>query len=365
VSERCAEILAELIGYDTQNPGGDELALCRHLAGELDRRAPDHVEVVEVPRQTGPGGYVYARFGTPRVLVNAHVDTVPANTGWTTDPLTAEITTDRVVGLGACDTKGAIAACLVALDEARPDGVGILFSGDEERGTTVISAFLAAGKQAGIDRAIVCEPTGRAVGIRHRGVAAFRAVYRGRGGHSSDADRMPKPIVTLARLAIALDELGIAHLDSGPDDMRGLCMNVAGLDGGVAFNVVPDRGELTWSVRPPPGFDIHGFMARQREVAAAIDPAIAIETALDLPAFATADPGGFAPLLGDRLERAAPLQFWTEAAMLSQAGVDAVVVGPGDIARAHAADEMVPRADLDWMTRLFVDLFRQTPGSAP
>lgn len=357
---RCANLLAELIGYRTDNPGGDEVALCERLARELEARGCDRVRVTEVPRDAGRGGYVYAAFGEPRLLVNAHVDTVPANTGWTRDPWTAEITAEHVVGLGACDTKGAIAAILTALEHARPDGVGVLFSGDEERNTTCVRAFLASDDARGLERALVCEPTSRQIGVRHRGVGAFRATCRGKGGHSSGADHMPKPVVTMARLAVALDELGRGELDAGPADMKGLCVNVAGLDGGVAFNVVPDAAALTWSLRPPPGYDTAGFVARQRAAAAAIDPEITIETALDHAPFATRDQPGFAELLGDYGAAYVPLQFWTEAAILAEAGIDAVVLGPGDIARAHAADELVPVADLAWATELFTHVFERT-----
>src|SRR5204862_455505 len=107
----------------------------------------------------GPGGYVFARWGTPRLLVNAHVDTVPANSGWSRDPWTPVVDGDRLYGLGACDTKGAIAAALCAAERARPRDVAMLFSGDEERGTAAVTHFLASPRKAGIERAIVCEPT--------------------------------------------------------------------------------------------------------------------------------------------------------------------------------------------------------------
>ncbi len=353
----CVEILAELIGFPTQNPTGDEVALCERLAELLGDRGADHAEVVEVPREVGRSGYVYARFGEPRLLINVHVDTVPANTGWTRDPHRAEVTDDRVIGLGSADTKGAIACVLCALEAARPDGVGVLFSGDEELGTGVVPAFLGSDRAAGIERAIVCEPTGRAAGVRHRGVGAYRASYRGLGGHSSGADHMPKPIVTMARLAVEIDAMARRWLDQGPDDMKGLCTNVASIDGGVAFNVVPDDARLTWSVRPPPGFDAERFAAEQAEAARGVDPSIELEQVLDHAPFQTRDVAPFRALLGDRVRAYTGLQFWTEAAVLSAAGIDAVVLGPGSIEQAHTADEWVSIDDLLWAQELFTHLF--------
>lgn len=318
---------------------------------------------MEVPREGSRGGYVFATFGAPRLIINVHVDTVPANTGWTRDPWTAEITDEHVIGLGSADTKGAIAAALTALEGVRPRDVGFLFSGDEEKSTTCIAAFLASEHAAGIERALVCEPTSRTAGVRHRGVGAYRARVEGRGGHSSGADHMPKPVVSMAKLAVGLDELGRRYLDRGPADMRGLCMNVASLEGGVAFNVVPDRAELCWSVRPPPGFDQAALDAELAGVARAADPSITIAREIDHAPFATRDQAWFEALIGDQVDSFGPLQFWTEAAMLSDAGMDAVVVGPGDIAHAHAADERVAKDDLAWAIRLFERVF--AAGAAP
>lgn len=357
-------LLRELISYRTVNPGGDEPALCRYLGDALRDRGADHVDIVDVTVGARHGAYVYARYGTPRLLINAHVDTVPVNQGWTRDPFVAVVEPgedgERLYGLGACDTKAAIAAILCALNEVRPDGVAVLFSGDEERTSTCLRAFLDAGRHEGIHRAIVCEPTRRAGGILHRGVRAYRARSQGAGGHSSRADHMPKPIVTLARLAVALDELGRRHLHAGPEEMKGLCANVAAIDGGVAFNVVPDEGLLWFSVRPPPGFDGDAFDAEVEATARGIDPAIAVERVVNRPPFACGDPDGFRALLGAHVSEYVGLDFWTEGATLAETGIDAIVLGPGDIAQAHGADEFVPVADLGWATALFRDVFEAT-----
>jgi acetylornithine deacetylase len=366
--DRCISLLTDFIGYRTVNPGSDELALCGRVAEELRARAPDEVVVGEVPRPNRPaGGYVYARYGTPRTVINVHLDTVPVNNGWTRDPFRAEIADGRLYGLGSADTKGAMAATLVALDELgalaparRPRDFGILFSGDEENGSMVMHAFLEQGLGRGIERVLVCEPTARRAGVRHRGVRTYRAHVRGQGGHSSKADHMPKPLVTMARLALGLDELGRRYLDKGPLDMRGLCLNVAAIDGGVAFNVIPDSATLTFSVRPPPGFDAAGF---ERELGACVAAAghdIALQPDLQAEPFSCRDQGLFETILGGRPAEFGPLDFWTEAALWSAAGIDAVVIGPGNIAQAHAPDEFVPLDDLQWAIELFTHVLARS-----
>lgn len=357
------ELLERLIRARTPNPGGDEIGLAALLEEELRRHRPDETGTATVERPGGPGAYVWARWGRPRLLVNAHLDTVPPNAGWSGDPWQPRRVDDGVMGLGAADTKGAIAAILAALGQRAPADTMILFSGDEELGGRVLRAFVGSGLAAGIERAIVCEPTSCRVGIRHRGVAAMRARLLGQGAHSSLADRMAAPLVDLARAAVALRDYALARKDDGPPGFPGLCLNVAGLDGGVAFNVVPKEIVLTMSLRPPPGADVPRLRGDVEGIIRAAAPAAEIVWPLDNPPFATRAPESFRGLLGDLVDAPIDLAFWTEAAALSSAGIDAVVFGPGDIARAHAADEWVPRADLERARDLFIRAFAATHGT--
>jgi acetylornithine deacetylase len=353
---RVAELLAELVRFPTQqsNPdraGGDERALCEHLATLLRAHAPDEVTVGAAPRTDGsPGAYVFARWGTPRRIINAHVDTVPANAGWSRDPWQPHVEGGRLYGLGASDTKGAIAATLIALDGLQPRDVGVLFSGDEEAGSRVMEALLATPHAAAIREVIVCEPTARVAGTRHRGITGQRATLVGPGGHSSKADHLPKPLAQLARLAASLDDHARSQVDVGPAGMTGTCLNIAALQGGVAFNVIPARGVLEWSIRPYPGFDHAAWNAEVARRAAAIDPGIAVEDIIIHHPFGC---DALADLVRPFAARTGALDFWTEAAMWQTHGADAIVIGPGDIAQAHAADEWVALDDLDWAVAMY------------
>ncbi|HEY0250681.1 MAG TPA: M20/M25/M40 family metallo-hydrolase, partial [Kofleriaceae bacterium] len=258
-------------------------------------------------------------------------------------------------GLGSCDTKASIAASLIALDRVKPRDCGVLFSGDEEAGSAVMHEFLKSPHARGIEQVIVCEPTARRAGIAHRGVLAHAASIEGAGGHSSKADFMPKPIVTLARLAVALDDLGKRFLPRGPEAMKGLCMNVAALHGGMAFNVVPQRGRLEWSTRPYPGFERAAYDAELADLISSIDPKIELAVTVDHAPFGCDE---LVDLVRPFVTSVGSLDFWTEAALYEQHGIDAIVIGPGDIAQAHAADEYVPLADLDWAVDLFEHLLR-------
>lgn len=346
-----ARRLSELVAFDTQNPMGDERPMAQHLAQQLAGLGADRVDSFAVGRHHA----VLALFGaSPSLLLNAHIDTVPANTGYSAPPHAASVRDGRLYGLGSADTKGAIAVILQALADLqvagrRPRDVAVLFSGDEEKHASVARAFIASERARGLQRAIVCEPTLCRVGHRHRGIASAEAFATSPGGHSSRADDLPSPLAIIARAAVALDQHGQQQRAVGPEGFRGLCLNIAALDGGVAFNVIPSEARLAVSVRPAPGADTRGLMAELERIArqAAAPAELRWQAIHANPPFATRDLAAFVPLLGDRARQPVDLAFWTEAALYGEAGIDAVVFGPGDIAQAHAADEFVELAQLE------------------
>jgi acetylornithine deacetylase len=203
------------------------------------------------------------------------------------------------------------------------------------------------------------------VGTRHRGIAAAAATVTGPGGHSSRVDFTANPIAILARAATALDDYAREQRQLGPEGFRGVCLNVAAIDGGIAFNVIPTRGSLLISVRPAPGSVVADVLAEvERRVRGAAEPhAVDWHVRKANPAFATRDIAGFEALLGARARQPVDLAFWTEAALLSDAGIDCVVFGPGDIAQAHAADEFVEAADLDAAQAVFEEVLAALPAA--
>lgn len=354
-------ILSTLVGFRTDLRQGDEGALAAHLGERLRKLNADEVTVAVVPRVDGPpASYVYARYGSPKLLVNAHLDTVPPNADWSSDPFVPRIEDGKLYALGAADTKGAAAAILVALEDGPPTDTGILFSGDEEVGSVVMRAFLESPHRAGLERAIVCEPTNLAVGVRHRGFVALEVSVTGPGGHSSLADTLEAPLATLARVAVRLHDWSIAQRPVGPPGFTGMCLNVAKLDGGIATNVIPANGRLFVSLRPPPGANIAALLVELEAMIRDVAKTSAVTFKRASGPFATRDQDVFARLLGSAAGAPTDLGFWTEAALLTESGVDAVVIGPGDIAHAHAPNEWVSIDELHRATDLFRAVFART-----
>jgi acetylornithine deacetylase len=91
-------------------------------------------------------------------------------------------------------------------------------------------------------------------------------------------------------------------------------------------------------------------------IARRIVPKATLFAPLENPSFQSRDPSALAALLGQ--SEIVDLPYWTEAALLSAAGIDEVVFGPGEIVHAHSADEHVTLQQLDEARARFVTLFR-------
>ncbi|WP_298917296.1 M20/M25/M40 family metallo-hydrolase [uncultured Algimonas sp.] len=336
--------LRDLVAFDTRNGTGDEVACVEWLSGELSRHDPDSLVTETVGRSRGKpdSAFVLATWGTPTTLLNVHIDTVPSGEGWTADPLEMIVRDARAYGLGTSDIKGAAAAILGALDTTGPRNVAVLFTGDEEHGSEVMPAVIAGGHVAGVQRGVVCEPTACRVGRAHRGMLAVRADFHGPGGHSSLADEIDAPLLRAARFASQLGDYKAANRAFGHEPFKGLCVNIGDLRSDGAYNVIPTTASAWVSMRPPPGDDV---ASRERDVRAAADAHGAkAETIVALRPFASRDPSAFAPVFGP--DEIVDLPYWTEAALLGEAGVNCIVYGPGNLDQAHRPDEYVELAQL-------------------
>ncbi len=341
--------LESLVAFDTRNGSGDEMVCVRYLEESLRVFNPDQLHVGQVARSRGKSdsGYVLAIWGRPDTLLNVHIDTVPSGEGWTADPLDLRKDGDKVVGLGTSDIKGAAACILAALETVTPQNVAVLFSGDEEHGSEVMPAVIASGRLDGVKRAIICEPTSCRVGRAHRGMLAISAGFSGPGGHSSLADVTPRPLLAAARLAAKIGGYADAHMEFGEAPFKGLCVNIGEIESDGAYNVIPTMAKLWLSLRPPPGDNV-----RQREAEIyALAEMGALDTIVAFEPFATKDMSAFKDVFGDT--EIVDLPYWTEASMLSQAGVNAVVYGPGNLEQAHKPDEYVEIAQLEEAARRY------------
>ena len=294
---------------------------------------------------------MWAAWGTPKLVLNVHFDTVPIADGWETNPHVLTQKGDLLHGLGSSDIKGAAACIMAALEEITPKDIAILFSGDEEHGSEVMPAVIKSGLLVDTHHAIVCEPTNCEVGRRHRGMLAFETEFKGRGGHSSLADVTERPLLDAARFASAIGDYGDRFKDFGDDPYKGLCTNIGMIKSDGYYNVIPTHTVFKFSMRPPPGDSIR----KRRNAVEAIYEDFNFEGKLDvideLLPFESRDIEAMTAYF-DGI-KVVDLPYWTEAALLSEAGINAVVYGPGDVEQAHKPNEHVPIKHLERAAEIY------------
>ncbi len=339
--------LAWLVAAPTENPPRriDESGVLDRIARELG--AGFQVALTD----HGDGSLnLFATRGAPRILYNFHLDTVPAARDWTGSPFELRVEEDRAhaVGLGACDTKGAVAAMLAAVQTTSGD-VALLFSTDEEAGKgKCIEAFLA--RRLDFDGVVVAEPTRAQAVLAHRGIGTASGRFKGAAGHASRAASIEESATHEAVRwgARALDLAEAASTEGASSRLPGLRFNLGRIEGGEKPNVVASEARVRFGVRPPPG--VLPIDAVRRLTALAPRPdRVDWETGFlgpSLPAAPSDAKRGAALAARLGLEVGPPVDFWTEAALFSHAGYAALVYGPGDIAQAHTRDEWVSLREL-------------------
>ena len=179
----CLNHLKALVGFDTSNPPRKtkESGLLEYLNSLdfIDPQIQDH----------GEGSFnIFFTKGSPKYLVNVHLDTVPAGDGWESNPHELIIKDNKAYGLGVCDIKGA-AACILTLVEKGLSDYAILFSTDEEAGqSTCVREYIKS--RPVFEGVIVAEPTQNMAVICHRGIVTGTQEFFGQAGHSSDRRAM-------------------------------------------------------------------------------------------------------------------------------------------------------------------------------
>ena len=403
-SDEIVALLCDLIRFDTTSrsapdaPARDEAALQRFLADRLEAAGagidlwePSADEVAGHPLCPAGGiGFtgrpqLAACFegagGGRSLLFNGHIDVVPARRedGWDADPFDPQVAGGRVVGRGACDMKGGIAAMVVAAEAVAAAGglagdLVVCTNTDEE--SSGVGGLACARHGVAADFAIVTEPSSLAVWPACRGSVYCSVAVAGRAGHTeqehaSFADGGAVNAIDKARHLLAgvdrlraewRSRLASRHpLLHPPDIVASRLVADAGWP-----VTIPDRAELTLAVLILPAqADADGWTGGVREEVegflrawcdtdpwlAAHPPSFAWHTEVN-PSETPSDAASVRALLAANAALGLPqelggLDSWYDGATFAlEAGTPALMYGPSSIDRAHTVGEWVPVADL-------------------
>src|SRR3954454_14093480 len=258
-------VLAErLITYDTSTLDG-----LRAAAGfvkgwlesrELEVKSIDHDGLPVVMVDVGAGNFP----DPPTVVWHGHLDVVPAYA----HQFEPRVEGDRLIGRGAYDMKGALAAMMCALkDVADNERVRVRFVcvPDEESddvSSRSIDALVAGGYRG--DFAITGEPTDLHIGVQAKGVLAVRVAVHGVAAHGSTPWLGDNAILKAHAPSPPIETLPFSRESSDLFDRPSI--NLARIEGGDAFNKVPDRCTMDVDIRFLPNQDPGDILAQIRAI---------------------------------------------------------------------------------------------------
>ncbi len=201
--------------YRPEDPAGNEEAAARAVAEYLEG-AGFEVRTEEVaPGRPNVWAVWEGDLPGKTLLFEAHTDVVTegAAEDWEHPPFAAERVGGRVYGRGACDTKGNLAAAVLAVRAIKDSGVS--FPGrlilchpvDEEGMMAGIKAFVRDGHAEGVDAAVICEPEENRICVEQKGALRVEVGVRGRMAHGAMPLSGVNPVTRAARFVVAVEEL--------------------------------------------------------------------------------------------------------------------------------------------------------------
>ena len=301
--------------------------------------------------------------GKKPIILSGHTDVVPVSKSWSTDPFKATIKGDKLYGRGACDMKGFIACTLAyapIYSKSNLDrDIHFSFTFDEETACQgaplLIEEILKRGIKDGI--CIVGEPTNMKIIDGHKGTYEYTTHFEGLAGHASAPHKGVNTIEYAARYINKLLEIREILKTKTPKDSvfdpPFTTLQIGGISGGIARNVIADKCNVDWELRPvvkedgvwvnseidkfaneillPDMQKIHSKSSIKKEI---IGEIIGFDRVKKSEACEL-----ISSLTGDNSREV--VSFGTEAGLFQEIGISSVVCGPGSIEQAHKVDEYI------------------------
>jgi succinyl-diaminopimelate desuccinylase len=354
-------VLAErLMSYDTSGPD-DLVAAAGFVEGwlesrDIEVRNVDHNGLPVLVAETGP----VERDGVPCVVLHGHLDVVPGRA----EQFEPRIEGDRLIGRGAYDMKGGLAAMMCALkDVERQERVRVRLvcvPDEESEELDERSTDFVVEQGLGGDFAITGEPTDMHIGVEAKGVLVMRIEVYGRAAHSSTPWLGDNAVLKAIDVFRSIESLPFARESSEMFDRPSI--NLGRIEGGRALNMVPDLCTMAVDVRYLPGQDPDEILAQVRAV-----EGIEVTRTFIHPPVTVSRTDPFVRALKEAVARSTRGEVMSvgrdgasDAASFIEAGIPAVEFGPVG-AGHHGPDEWVSVSSLARYRRALADFVRAVP----
>ena len=306
--------------------------------------------------------------GKSPIIFSGHTDVVPVSKSWSTDPFKATIKEDKLYGRGSCDMKGFIACTLAYAPIYSKSNLNrdihFSFTFDEETACQGAPILIAELKKRGIKNGIciVGEPTNMKIIDAHKGCYEYTTHFEGLAGHGSAPDKGVNAVEYAVKFIDKLLKLRKILKEKTPNNSifnpPYTTLQIGGISGGIARNVIADRCRVDWELRPvvkEDGIFVNSEMDKfvNEELLPEMKkvyPKSSIKKEIigEIIGFDRDEKSEACELIssitGDNSREV--VSFGTEAGLFQEIGISTVVCGPGSIEQAHKVDEFIKLDEL-------------------
>ncbi|MFI4997299.1 MAG: ArgE/DapE family deacylase [Hyphomicrobiales bacterium] len=365
----AAELLKELVSINSVNPdlvpgAAGEREIAEFCAAWLGAHGFEVHRLEERKGRPSVVGIAKGRGGGRSLMLNGHIDTVTL-AGYDGDPLRPRIEAGKLYGRGAFDMKSGVAAMMVAAAKAARHKLSgdilVACVADEEYasfGTEEVARRFKA------DAAIVTEPSHLDLTLAHKGFVWFEVTIEGRAAHGSRPELGVDAIAKAGHFLVALEAHG-KRLLAGPGHaiLRTGSVHASIIKGGEELSSYPALCRISLERRTIPGETGDTVEKELRGILDALAAGVPdfrykLERSLERVPFEAKPEEPIVATLRKHATEAlghAPKvrgePFWTDCAILKQAGISCVLFG-ADGAGAHAATEWADVASVETLAAI-------------
>ncbi len=337
----------------------EEAEVCSLISATLDGWGVEHRRIGDnIVAANLSGGE-----GAPVLVMDAHMDTVPAAGSYTRDPFDPGTDEDVIWGLGSNDDGGSVVSMIAAyrhfLDVKAPVNLILNLSCEEERSGPDGSALIfgpdgpfAKGELPTPDSVIVGEPTGMKAATSERGLLVLDGEAVGVSGHAARGEGVNALYIALEDIKALRDHTFVKH-SPVMGDVR---LTVTQINAGTAHNVVPDDCRFVVDVRPTDKYD----NAELAEELQALCKSRLTPRNLKNKSSATQDGS---PLLAT--VRKLGIETFSSPTTSDWIRIhhDALKMGPGDSSRSHKADEYILVSEIEEAVAKYIEFIETYYGN--
>jgi succinyl-diaminopimelate desuccinylase len=356
--EDLAELVAELVRIETENPPGNERACAEFVVEWFNEHGVD-AELIHEPYEDRPQAVAIVGEGDPTLVLNGHIDVVPAGDSeqWDHDPYGAEIEDGHLYGRGSVDMKGGVAVGMLVTATLRESIESGDLSGSivmqaaigEETAEPGTKSLLENGYDG--DYGVVLEPTGLRTATSEKGLAWYEITVDGDPSHASRPDQGTNAIENARPVLDALADYD-ERVRERQDELVGTAYaTTTKIQAGTKENVVPESARITVDRRFLPEESIEDIDGEIDELLSSVEENHDTETSWKrtrtYESAAIPEDSHLAEVFRAHSERIAGVDsspWGIEAStdvrnFVNDFGIEAITWGPGDIEQAHTFDE--------------------------